>query len=324
MRDPWRAGPIRVVQVDVDRPVPDVSAVRERGPDYTGAFVIVFRDGRPLGHVEFDLDRPEFSAAEVRQRIVAALGDVWAEARPLRAAVADSDLPFITAVVPSAFSRGELLERCVEALAAQDYPAFEVIVVDNRPRDTPERADLWRRLSRHQRVTVVAEPLPGSAAARNRGIGLARGSVVAFVDDDALPSAQWLRAIGHRFALEPQTDAVTGMFLPAELETPSQILFERSGTKFGHRYQRLAVQGGRAQGRGRFQMRVWSPEDGAAESTVLPVYRAGLYGVGANMAFRANALHALNGFDDAIGVARRRWVGWTCCCSYGWPSRGGA
>jgi glycosyltransferase involved in cell wall biosynthesis len=297
-----------VVRVDVDQPVPDIPAERAAGGRYEGAFVIVERSGRPLGNFEVALDPGGIPAGELKNLIEQHLGDAWSGPGPDRPTVDEARLPFISVVIPTAFQRVDLLARCVAAVCAQEYPSFEVIVSDNRPDDGPERADHWRRLMADPRVTVLAEPLTGSSAARNRGIEVARGEIVAFLDDDAVPVPGWLLAVGRRFALEPETDAVTGLLLPHELETPAQVLFERSGSKVAHRYERLSLEGGPvvrrpgAPRRGRFEITAWHPErpDTPAENYL--IYRVGRFGMGANMSFRTEVLRRLGGFDVAMGI----------------------
>jgi glycosyltransferase involved in cell wall biosynthesis len=310
---PREPGPVRVVRVDMDQPVPDVSAVRPGGGGYGGALVIVERAGRPVGSFEVDLDAHGIPAGELKNLIEERLGDAWSGPGPDQPAVDEDSLPFISVVIPTAFQRAELLARCVATVCAQDYPRFEVIVADNRPDDGPERAALRRRLMADPRVRLVEEPLPGISAARNRGIAIAEGEVTAFLDDDALPVPGWLRAIGRRFALEPETDAVTGLLLPDELETAAQVLFERSGSKVAHRYERLSLAGGRVRGtdlsgppyarpRGRYQITAWHPDrlSGPAENYL--IYRIGRFGMGANMSFRTAVLRRLGGFDEAMGT----------------------
>jgi glycosyltransferase involved in cell wall biosynthesis len=309
-------GPVRVVRVDLDHPLNDVVARRAAGGEYHSAFVIVERAGRPLGNFEVELHGRVLAATELEELIHRHLGDAWSAPGPDGSQVPGSDLPYISVVIPTAFQRVDLLARCVAAVCAQEYPSFEVIVADNRPDAGPERAAHWQRLMADPRVTVVAEPLTGSSAARNRGVRIAQGDVVAFLDDDAVPVAGWLTAVGRRFALEPDTDAVTGLLLPYELETPAQVLFERSGSKVAHRYERLSLEGGpvirrsgsagsggdQVPGRGRFELTAWYPERRSMGTETYLIYRIGRFGMGANMSFRTDALRRLRGFDEAMGV----------------------
>src|SRR2546430_1181018 len=186
---PGAPGPVRVVRVDVDQPVPDVSATRAAGGRYRGAFVIVERSGRPLGNFEVDLDDAGIPAAELKNLIEEHIGDAWSGPGPDRPVVDESRLPLISVVIPTAFQRVQLLTRCVAAVCAQAYPSFEGIVSDNRPDDGPERAAHWRRLMADPRVTVVAEPLTGSPPARNPGVQGARGEGGAFLGGDAVTVA---------------------------------------------------------------------------------------------------------------------------------------
>ncbi len=313
---PKPPGPMRVVRVDIDEPLPDIPAAREAGGTYDGAFVIVARSGRPLGNFEVDLVGEGMPANELKDLIAQHLGDALSGPGPDRPTVDQSSLPFISVVIPTAFQRVDLLARCVAAVCAQQYPSFEVIVSDNRPDEGPERAEHWRRLMTDPRVTVVAEPLRGSSAARNRGVQVARGEVVAFFDDDAVPAPGWLMAVGRRFALEPETDAVTGLLLPYELETPAQVLFERAGSKVAHQYERMTVEGGpvarrsrsatSAAGgtrrRGRFEITVKYPDRPSAPAENYLIYRVGKFGMGANMSFRTEVLRRLGGFDESVGI----------------------
>jgi cellulose synthase/poly-beta-1,6-N-acetylglucosamine synthase-like glycosyltransferase len=98
---------------------------------------------------------------------------------------------------------------------------------------------------------------------------------VAFTDDDALPDPGWLRALLRGFQ-HPLVLAVTGLTLPAELETPAQEWFETH----------------RGFGRG-FCRRVF---DQAHHNPLI----AGPIGAGANMALRTDVLERVGPFDEAL------------------------
>jgi glycosyltransferase involved in cell wall biosynthesis len=87
----------------------------------------------------------------------------------------------ISAVIPT-FNRGRLLERAVESVVGQSRPADEIIVVDDGSTDdTPERIQRFAGAVRYFRQDNA-----GGAAARNRGVSVAEGEWVAFLDSDDL------------------------------------------------------------------------------------------------------------------------------------------
>jgi glycosyltransferase involved in cell wall biosynthesis len=108
------------------------------------------------------------------------------------------------------------LNRTVESLLALDYPDFEIVVVDNRP---GTNHDPIPEFPSNGRVRVVLEPSSGASAARNRGIAETTGEFIAFTDDDVLVERNWLRALGVRFALDEDVDAIGGMVRPTGLDT---------------------------------------------------------------------------------------------------------
>jgi glycosyltransferase involved in cell wall biosynthesis len=110
-------------------------------------------------------------------------------------------LPFISIVVP-AYNRPSTLKALLETLEEQSYPSyrFEVLVCDDG--STPPLAEAFKAKSPSFSLRFLRASNAGPATARNRGIQEARGSLVAFTDDDCLPDAGWLEAIAE--ALEPQ------------------------------------------------------------------------------------------------------------------------
>jgi GT2 family glycosyltransferase len=104
--------------------------------------------------------------------------------------------PSMSVVVPT-YQRQDLLERCLVALLAQDYPAdrYEIIVADDGPSEATR--DLVARFAAQcpngpALVYVPVVGTQGPAAARNRGWERARAEVIAFTDDDTVPAPMWL------------------------------------------------------------------------------------------------------------------------------------
>jgi GT2 family glycosyltransferase len=278
-----RLAPVRVAVIDVAEPIRDLDCTRGSAPPYAGAWILACRSGRPLGAIQLPLHGTRIAAADLEHALRSQLEEEWSHEPP-----ADSPtLVRASVVVPTAVARPAQLRRCVERLTELDHPDFEVIVVDNRPADVPP-LELGG-------VRIVREPRPGISAARNHGLAVASGEIVAFTDDDVEVDRRWLRALGERFARQADLAAVTGLVVPAELETPAQIFFEQSGSGLDRGYAALTFE--RA---GRFGIRRRGLEDGS--ELVHSLYQAGELGLGSNMAFRTSVLRSMGGFDRALGV----------------------
>jgi cellulose synthase/poly-beta-1,6-N-acetylglucosamine synthase-like glycosyltransferase len=90
----------------------------------------------------------------------------------------------------------------LQALEAQTYPRefYEVLVIDNGSREPVEPI-----AAPFRHVRVAHEDRRGSYRARNHGLTLARGDILAFTDSDCVPAADWLeRGVA---ALEAAPDA---------------------------------------------------------------------------------------------------------------------
>jgi len=102
----------------------------------------------------------------------------------------------LTVVVPT-FERSHGLAALFEALDSQtlDHDRFEVVIVDDA--STDETDQVLRRLAGEAGFHVTVARLNrngGQARARNHGLDLASGEIIAFTDDDCLPQPGWLAA----------------------------------------------------------------------------------------------------------------------------------
>lgn len=103
--------------------------------------------------------------------------------------------PLRVSVVINTYNRAESLASTLEALPRQNYPHFEVIVV-NGP-STDHTGELLQAHSSWIRVGRCSER--NLSISRNVGIAMARGDLVAFIDDDAVPDEDWLRDVCAAF-----------------------------------------------------------------------------------------------------------------------------
>jgi hypothetical protein len=295
----WRS-PTLVADIDLDSPlVPVVS-----DPRYRRARLLVWKHGRPLGEIDVPMDGGRLEPAELHAAVRAGLGarvdrhraaggidgtggpggGVDAEQRALprqtaREEAGSRQVP-VTVVVPTR-DRTESLLRCLRSIDRQDYADFDVVVVDSHPSDDATRRAVeapgpWRFELRYLRTEH-----PGSALARSVAIPGAQGEIVAFADDDVEVDRKWISALAEAFDSD-EVACVTGLILPAELDTEAQLLLEQYG--------------GFARG---FEPQRYRMTD--RRDALFP-FAAGRFGSGANMAFRTSWLRRRGGFDVATGA----------------------
>jgi glycosyltransferase involved in cell wall biosynthesis len=120
------------------------------------------------------------------------------------------------------YNRANMLERCLASLYTLPCQPAEIIVVDN----APGSGTLKNMVQQFDRAVYVAEPRQGLDIARNAGIAQAAYPIVAFTDDDVKLHPLCIYRIWQSFE-QPEVMAVTGLVLPAELDTEAQCIFEK-------------------------------------------------------------------------------------------------
>ena len=94
-------------------------------------------------------------------------------------------------VVINTYNRAAGLRITLAALRHQTYESFEVVVVNGPSTDDTE--DVLRR--EDSDLTIARCPEPHLTKSRNVGLAAARGEIVAFIDDDAIPEPTWIAAL---------------------------------------------------------------------------------------------------------------------------------
>lgn len=90
--------------------------------------------------------------------------------------------PLVSVIIPT-FNRRELVQKTIESVLSQTYPACEVIVIDDGSTDGTERALATRFGSQ---IRYSWQENRGESVARNAGIIVARGEYIALLDSDDL------------------------------------------------------------------------------------------------------------------------------------------
>jgi GT2 family glycosyltransferase len=179
-------------------------------------------------------------------------------------------LPPVSVVICTR-DRPDTIGSALDSVAAQDYPDFEVLVVDQSRGDETERiVEEARR--RCPRIRLVRLRTPGLSRAYNAGIRASGSELVAFTDDDVVAPADWLRGIALAFAGRPRVGLLYGQVLiPPELEarenrdgvTPALTIPRREVLDRGHGFR--------------------------------------VFGMGANFAARRSLFERVGDFDEVLG-----------------------
>lgn len=92
----------------------------------------------------------------------------------------------ISIIIPT-YNRDKPLVDCLNCLFKQDYPNFEIIVVDQSDKTYPEK-EKYFKLNK-KRVVWIKDKIPNASRARNLGLKIAKGEIILFLDDDVVCKA---------------------------------------------------------------------------------------------------------------------------------------
>ncbi|EKO3884595.1 glycosyltransferase family 2 protein [Vibrio metschnikovii] len=114
--------------------------------------------------------------------------------------------PLISVIIPT-YHDWDRLQLCLDALKKQTYPRehFEIIVANNDPKD-----DIPLGFDVPENCVVLEESKPGSYAARNAALSIAKGEILAFTDSDCQPQEDWLLNAVSLFEEQPNVSRIGG------------------------------------------------------------------------------------------------------------------
>ncbi|MGF7038050.1 glycosyltransferase [Mucilaginibacter lappiensis] len=97
--------------------------------------------------------------------------------------------PQVSIIIPT-YKDWSRLQLCINALEKQTYDnaSTEIIIVNNDPSDQPPKD---YHLPANMRI--ISEAKPGSYAARNAALKIAKGEIIGFTDSDCIPDADWIK-----------------------------------------------------------------------------------------------------------------------------------
>lgn len=177
--------------------------------------------------------------------------------------------PSIAAAVAT-LDKPESLRRCLDGLLAGHVLPDEILIVDQSRDSTANEAVLAALPDEGARIVLVRQTPRGLSRSRNAAFEAASTDVVAVTDDDCVPDANWIAELRQAFAADDPPTAVCGRVLP--LGAPER--------------DRHAVSSRTSEVRREFS--------GPALPWVV--------GTGANFAARPEAVRAIGGYDERLGV----------------------
>jgi len=271
--------PARVVEVDSA----GIDALGEARVDvarFESVFCLTRDDGIPTALSFWAV--PDDDSIDLRE-IAKATGPDRAAGR-LGPESAEVPQPGVTVAICTR-DRPTDLRRALASLNDQSDPDIRILVVDNAP-STDGTEQVVAELGMAN-TTYVVEPRPGLSRARNTALAHVETDIVAWIDDDEVADADWIRRLRQGFAHDCRPAAVSGLMLPAELESEAQVRFEQYG--------------GFNKGRGTEPevLRVGTP---TVRNAMYPLPG---FGAGGNMAFRMESIRGIGGFDQYLGAGTR-------------------
>jgi glycogen(starch) synthase len=181
-------------------------------------------------------------------------------------------IPSISIVV-NTNGRRDSLRRTLESFRWLDHPNFEVCVVCGPTNDGSR--DLVREYAERGEVKWTTCDVLNLSISRNLGIRIAAGDVVAFIDDDAVPEAEWLTRLAVAFR-DPRVVAAGG------------VTHDHTGYAFQARYTLCDRYG---------ESEIFDHDPGFEDHNYPFAARFPSL-LGTNTAFRRSALRDIGGFDE--------------------------
>jgi GT2 family glycosyltransferase len=170
-------------------------------------------------------------------------------------------------VIIATYRRNDSLENTIRSVLLQDYPDFELLVVDQSDNHTPEAEKFLRTLDDPRYSYFLIAP-PSLPAARNFGLARSSGEIVIYIDDDVLLDPDFIRAHVKAHGETERLAAVGGRVrTTGEAASTHLFAFSSDGT--------------------------WSGGYDFPEPADIETAR------GCNMSFRRSALEKIGGFDPS-------------------------
>ena len=130
--------------------------------------------------------------------------------------------PLINVIVP-VYKVEPYLDKCISSIVNQTYKNLEIILVDDgSPDSCPAMCDAWAE--KDSRIRVIHKTNGGLSDARNAGMTVATGELMAFVDSDDWIAPDMYEYLYQRLTEDNSDIAACGVQMVWENKTPSRML----------------------------------------------------------------------------------------------------
>ena len=167
--------------------------------------------------------------------------------------------------------RGANIAATLRSLAASTCEDFDVLIVDQSTNDDTALT-VHEITAGDKRFRYLRSATQGLSAARNVAISQARGSIIAFTDDDCTVEPGWAMALQETFAAHPEVGVIFGTVRAAPSDASAGIL------------------------------PTFDAEEGPVTRKKILTNTSGCWGMGANMALRRSVWEQVGPFDELMGA----------------------
>jgi glycosyltransferase involved in cell wall biosynthesis len=229
----------------------------------------------------------------------------------------DKSVKSVTVLITT-YKRAHLLPHVFQALEKQTNQNFDILVVVKLSGDGTETVvEKW---AKRLRINMVTQTNNHVVNAISLGLKYATGDIIAFLDDDAIPFADWIQNQLENYA-KPDIGGVAGEVIPCFLEDGKVVQLNGNSSEIISNVKPF---------NDRVARKLWFCPLNGLEDYLVYVSKAGmvnynfdvaaqaynhktksLLGMGANMSVLAKSLEGFN-FSDSwvLGLSYEQFLGW--------------
>ncbi len=118
-------------------------------------------------------------------------------------------------VIVCIYNGERMLKQALNSLVKQNYPKenYEIILINDGSEDESEKICLGfikENMEKYPIIRYVRQENKGLSSARNLGIALSKGEIVAYIDQDAVADIDWIKQLSYEFEVDQDLMVVGG------------------------------------------------------------------------------------------------------------------